>query len=710
MKESLDRLVEAFLLTDVGDLQGLKVLRHRLEELLPTVADPSGVLTLVDLGTTLDLLISGKAPDRDRSWASVEKGLLALQDSAGQAALGAPRRGPEPGGPGDPAVPAEEATAVSGTPSPDAPGGPVDREILEGFVVEAREHLDAAEAQLLSLETDPARVDAIHTVFRAFHTIKGAASCLDLGSMQDLSHETETLLDSARRGELVVAGATLDLVFEAVDAMKRLVADVETQLRTGTPGPADATLGSLILRIQKQATGPSGTGAGAPPAPPSVPASRWGDEAMSGDEALPSEVPAAVPAAEDKSSMKESVRVDADRLDHLVDLIGELVIAESMVSQSADLRGLATSGVLGKSMNQLDKITRELQEIGMSLRMVPVRPLFQKMARLSRDLSRKLAKPVEFVTSGEEIEIDKAIVNSVADALVHLLRNALDHGLERDAEERRRAGKPDTGRLELRAVHREGSIVIEVEDDGRGLDREAILAKGVEKGLVPPGELLSDDEIFKLIFLPGFSTATVVTEWSGRGVGLDVVRTSVEALRGRIEVQSRRGQGTIFRLRLPLTLAIIDGMVIRAGHERFIVPTVSITRLVRPEAAERGTAMGKGELLSLQDEVIPLFRLKNLLVIAGESDDVGSEVVVVVEDAGKRAGLIADEVLGQQQIVIKSLGLNLEGVPGISGGVILPDGQVGLILDVAALLNSARTTVEAGARFGGPIASERDAE
>jgi two-component system chemotaxis sensor kinase CheA len=320
--------------------------------------------------------------------------------------------------------------------------------------------------------------------------------------------------------------------------------------------------------------------------------------------------------------------------------------------------------------------------------MVPVRPLFQKMARLARDLSRKLSKPIEFVTSGEEIEIDKAIVNCMADALVHIIRNALDHGMEGNSDARLKAGKPVTGRIELRALHREGCIVIEVQDDGRGLDPEAILYKGIEKGIVRKGEGLPEQEIFKLIFLPGFSTAKVVTELSGRGVGLDVVRTSVEALRGRIEVQSKRGLGTTFRLRLPLTLAIIDGMVIRAGRERYVIPTLSITRLVRPEPGQRSTFMGRDEMLSLPDELVPLFRLGHLLDASEEDENTGSGVAVVVEDAGRRAALMADEVLGQQQIVIKSLGMNLEGVLGISGGVILPDGQVGLILDVNGLLAS----------------------
>jgi two-component system, chemotaxis family, sensor kinase CheA len=571
---------------------------------------------------------------------------------------------------------------------PAAPSWPrvFDPEILGGFIVEAREHLDAADVHLLALEHDASDAEALNTVFRAFHTIKGAAGCLDLGAMQALAHETETVLDLARRDGFDLAAA-MDSIFEAVDAMKRLADQAESYLKTGEAPPPDPDLESLLLRIRRTAfPGTTDPRAGQAPASP-LPSPGGADEDLLHAEDGP---PSSVPAPETRV-MKEHVRVDAERLDRLVDLIGELVIAESMVSQSPELRGPAAGGALGKSVGQLDKITRELQEMGMSLRMVPVRPLFQKMARLARDLSRKLGKPVEFAMSGEEIEIDKAIVNCVADALVHIVRNALDHGIEENAAERLEAGKPAGGRIELLACHREGSIVIEVRDDGRGLDPDAILAKAVEKGIVRKGDPLTEQEIFKLIFLAGFSTAKTVTEISGRGVGLDVVRTSVEALRGRIEVRSRRGHGTTFRMRLPLTLAIIDGMVIRSGGERYIVPTLSITRLVRPEPGQLAAALDRGEMLLLQDEVIPLFRLNRMLGVSAGAVAEGPGVAVVIEEGGVRAAVMADEVLGQQQIVIKNLGMDLERVKGISGAVILPDGQVGLILDVRGLLGRSAT-------------------
>lgn len=638
MNERFDRLCEAFILTEPGDDAGLKLLRYRLDEMMPSIDDARVAGLLTDIGDAVDRLRGGDT----QAWLDVSTGMQSLQELLG-------------GGHELPAVGLPEATSA---PAPKA----IDPDLLEGFVQEVRENVEAAEAELLAAESGSPREGAVHTIFRAFHTIKGAAGCLDFDAMSELAHETENLLELARKGELPLAGAATDLVYEAIDAMKRLASDVE---EGHGQTPADPLLQDLVHRLRERL-------------------SSRGD--------APSSVTMAA-APEEKPAAKEPVRVDAERLDRLVDLIGELVIAESMVSQSGELRGLAAGGTLGKSVSQLDKITRELQEMGMSLRMVPARPLFQKMARLVRDLSRKLDKRVELVTVGEEIEIDKAVVHCLTEALGHLLRNAMDHGLEA-TEERIKAGKPETGRLELRAFQREGSIVIEVEDDGRGLDRDAILAKAIEKGLIRKGEGMSEEDVFKLIFLPGFSTAKTVTELSGRGVGLDVVRSGVEALRGRVEVQSVRGQGTRFRLRLPLTMAIIDGMVIRSGGERFIVPTLSITRLVKPDEGQRSTSLGRAEMLSLQDELVPLFRLSRLLDVTTPVAAAAGEIAVVVEEGGRRAALLADEVLGQQQIVIKSLGLDLEGVSGISGGVILPDGQVGLILDVGGLL--AVTTATAG--------------
>ncbi len=389
-----------------------------------------------------------------------------------------------------------------------------------------------------------------------------------------------------------------------------------------------------------------------------------------------------------QSVVKEPAKVDADRLDRLVDLIGELVISESMVSQSNELSQMASPPLL-RQVGQLDKITRELQEIGTSLRMVPVRGTFQKMARLARDVAKKANKKVDFVTVGDDTELDKTVVDKIGDPLVHMVRNAVDHGIESDGAARVAKGKPEVGRVELRAFHKGGSIYIEIEDDGRGLNREAILAKAKERGLIHEGDTLSDREIFSLIFEPGFSTAKEITDVSGRGVGMDVVRRNIEALRGQIEIQSEDGYGSIFSIRLPLTLAIIDGMVVRVGQERYIIPTLSIVRSIRPEQANLFTVVKRGEMLSLQGELIPMFRMGTLFKIPGAITDPTQALVVVVEDEGKQAGILTDELLGEQQIVIKSLGESMQGIQGISGGAIMSDGRVGLIVDVGGLVRLA---------------------
>ncbi|MBN1594200.1 MAG: chemotaxis protein CheA, partial [Candidatus Coatesbacteria bacterium] len=381
------------------------------------------------------------------------------------------------------------------------------------------------------------------------------------------------------------------------------------------------------------------------------------------------------------SSIKEVVKVDAVRLDSLVDTIGELVIAEAMVCQSMDT-GERASADLTRSLSQLNKITRELQSMGMTLRMIPVKSTFQKMARLVRDLARKAGKEVDLALSGEDTELDKSVVDRIGDPLVHMVRNAVDHGIESDVQERRQKGKPDKAKIELRAFHKGGNIYIEIEDDGRGLDSEAILKKGIERGLVEEGEALGEREIFNLIFEPGFSTAKQITDVSGRGVGMDVVKRNITDLRGSVEITSIRGKGSIFSIRLPLTLAIIDGMLVRVGAERYIIPTLSVIGAVKPESDNVNTVLKQGRMLSFQNELIPLFPLENLLGIANAQRGADQGIVILVEDGGRKAGLIVDELLGLRQTVIKNMGELIGKVAGLSGATILSDGRVGLILDV----------------------------
>jgi two-component system chemotaxis sensor kinase CheA len=397
------------------------------------------------------------------------------------------------------------------------------------------------------------------------------------------------------------------------------------------------------------------------------------------------------PTAGPDKKVHESIRVDASRLDHLIETIGEMVIAQSMVQQSLD--GVKTNQSAGvqRKLDRLDKMTRELQEVGMSLRMVPIRATFQKMARLVRDLSRKSGKKVEFNMSGEHTELDKSLVDQIGDPLVHLIRNAVDHGIE-TPEERTASGKPATGQVALRAFHEGGNIFIEVEDDGGGLNRRAILNKARERGVIQDGEELSDEEVYNLIFRPGFSTNEEVTDISGRGVGMDVVKRNIEAMRGQVEVRSRPGEGSTFSIRLPLTLAIIDGMVIRVGEERYVLPTLSIEQSVRPKPREISSVLEQGRMLEFQGHEIPMYHLGELFGIPEAQSDCTRGLVVVVECEDREVGLVVDELLGQQQIVIKSLGGGLQEKPGLSGGAIMPDGKVALILDIAGLVMLAENT------------------
>jgi two-component system, chemotaxis family, sensor kinase CheA len=320
----------------------------------------------------------------------------------------------------------------------------------------------------------------------------------------------------------------------------------------------------------------------------------------------------------------------------------------------------------------------------MSMRMVTVARLFQKMARLVRDLSRKSGKLIEFETVGEETELDRNIVEELADPLMHMVRNAVDHGIE-TAEERLKTGKEAAARVRLKASHQSGQILIEVSDDGRGLDTERILRKAKDKGLLPEDAQPPESEIFNLIFQPGFSTAKSVTDVSGRGVGMDVVRKHIQKLRGRVEIQSMQGQGTKFLIKLPLTLAIIDGLVVGVGGERYIVPIYAVREMLRPVEEQITTVESRGEAVMVREHLLPLVRLHSLFGVTPRSTEPWESLLIVAEAEDKLFCVMVDELIGKQEVVIKSLGETFGNVPGIAGGAILGDGRVGLILDVTGL-------------------------
>jgi two-component system chemotaxis sensor kinase CheA len=378
------------------------------------------------------------------------------------------------------------------------------------------------------------------------------------------------------------------------------------------------------------------------------------------------------------------VKLETWKLDALVDLVGELVIAQSMVVQDPDVENIV-SRTLERSLRQLSRTTSELQRNAMSLRMVPIRGAFQKMTRLVRDISAQQHKQVHLVMDGEETELDRNIVEKLGDPLVHMIRNSVDHGIELP-DEREASGKPPLGTITLSASHQRGGIVIRIQDDGKGLDPQRILAKGIERGLVLPNAELTESEIFNLIFMPGFSTAEAVTDLSGRGVGMDVVRRNIEALRGKIEIQSLPGGGTTFTIILPLTLAIIDGLLVGVGSDRYIIPTMSVRESFRPQPGMVTTVHERGEVVSVRGRQTPILRLGKYLGTEGEVGEPEEGIVVVVESGEATRAILVDELIGKQEVVIKSLGETFSNQILLAGAAVMGDGRVAIILDVDTLV------------------------
>ena len=385
------------------------------------------------------------------------------------------------------------------------------------------------------------------------------------------------------------------------------------------------------------------------------------------------------------SSEGSSIRVGIDKVDALINMMGELVITQSMLSDIGEKFELSQLGRLRDGLVQLERATRELQESVMRIRMLPIASVFNRFPRLVHDLERKLDKRVRLELHGEHTELDKTVLEKIGDPLVHLVRNAIDHGLESPAQ-RKAAGKPETGTLKLNAYHEGGNIVVQISDDGAGLNHAAIVAKAQQRGLVAAGQELSDAEVAELIFQPGFSTAAQATDLSGRGVGMDVVRRNVRDLGGSVGVRSASGKGSTFTITLPLTLAIIDGLVTAVGSERYIVPLTSIVESLRLRADAVRHIAGGGEVFHFRDEYLPIMRLHRAFACSDAVTDIERGIVVVIEEDGRRVGLLVDDLLGQQQAVVKSLEAHYRRVQGISGATILSDGSVALIVDVGGVV------------------------
>lgn len=690
---TLDDALSLFVQLEPGDKAGLKELRQMLWQLAMSPAHAGAVRgILAGAIVTLDDPRMNRKASRTKCFGELREQMEAAAAAAAPA-IEAPAPAAAP-------APVSEAPTPAGheddeeAPRADAivVGEDADIGLLSDFVTESVEYLEASEAALLRLENDVDDGESINVIFRAFHTIKGTSAFLGLDPIAEFAHHAETLFSRMRDREVVCSGGYADLALRCVDVMKELIAGVRLAM-AGDRAPIPAAYDDVLqVLLDPEAAGVDAT---------SGTLSFGMDDAVVVD--LPSDVAPAQAAAgpkletarSPKGDAVEQVRVRTDRLDQLIEMVGELVIAQAMLTQDPTLKQSANVD-LARKVSHADKIVRELQDLSLGMRMVPLKGAFQKVARLVRDLAQKSGKLVEFVADGEDTEIDRHLVDLLTDPLVHMVRNAIDHGLE-FAAERVSAGKAATGTVRVSAFHAGGNVVVELRDDGRGLSRERIAKKAVSVGLIASDEGMSDADVYALIFAPGFSTAEKITDLSGRGVGMDVVKRNIESARGRVEIASTPGEGTVFTLRLPLTLAITDGMLIRVGTERYIVPTASITLSFRPEAGAISTYQGRAEMVLHRGQLLPVVRLHRLFDVSGAQEDPMQALLMIVGDGSHQVALLVDELLGQQQVVAKALGDGIGRVRGLAGGAILGDGRVGLILDLPEVVALARHGDEARA-------------
>ena len=613
-----------------------------------------------------------------------------------------------------PPVPVSWATAVAAkAPASAAAGGPhgaateraieedtpmamnidSDGDLLREFTNESQEHLQNIEQGVLVLEDNPKDRDTLNSIFRAFHTFKGGSGLLNLTPMNRTAHELENLLDLARQDKLEITSDVINLILEGGDVLKQFIDEMNEQLRGKKPtGPILVKTQDLIRRARACVT--AAPVMSQPPVSAAPEAETVSSPtvvaptatATSGPPAANATAAGSAPARNGNSGAGGGavVKVETYKLDSLVDLVGEMVIAQSMVQLDPEV-GRLNNQNLNRNMAQLGRITKELQRIAMSMRMVPIRPTFQKMNRLVRDVAAKQSKQVQLVLNGEDTELDRTIVDEISDPLVHMIRNAVDHGIE-TPDVRVAAGKPAEGTILLSAYHQGGNIVIQIKDDGAGLRKDKILKKAIEKGFIRRDEPLPDKEIFDLVFAPGFSTADQITDISGRGVGMDVVKRNIEKLRGKVEIESTVGKGSVFNIYLPLTLAIIDGLIINIGAQRFILPTLSVRESFRPTLEMISTVHERGEMVNVRGRLYPLLRLYEAFDITPHSKKIEEGIVIVIEAGQDVRCVLVDQLVGKQEVVIKSLGETFKANPAVAGAAIMGDGRVGLILDVNTLV------------------------
>lgn len=574
-------------------------------------------------------------------------------------------------------------------------------EMVERFVQEGDELLEASEQGLLAWEKEPDSPDYLPAIFRSIHSFKGNSGFFGYANLEKLSHQLENVLDFIKSGGSFATKAPFETLLQAVDGLREGMnalstsgsdvieeLDLYIEALKALPAPRlgevlvekgivdqptvnealqqqKKPLGDLLVEMGKTSTDEV-------------------EKALSSQGEL-KEAPKVKAKPKAKPIKKQDIRVDLEKLDSLINLIGELVIAENMLIHNPDLDGLELES-FNKAAQQMGKLVRELQEMAMIIRMIPVSGLFRRMIRLVHDLSVKSGKKVDLQLSGESTEVDKTVIETITDPLVHILRNSMDHGLE-PPEERIAAGKNETGTIRLNACHEEGEVWITLEDDGRGLNKDKILAKAIKNGLVDgDGSDLSDKVIYNMIFQPGFSTAEKITDISGRGVGMDVVKQNLEKIKGKVDVNSVPGKGTTIKLRIPLTLAIIDGMLVRVGDVKCIVPILSIKEAFRPQPDAITVTPDAEELVRVRENFFPVVRLHQLLDAEPDNTGLAEGILIVLEYQERSVCLLVDEIMGQQQTVIKGLSEYIGNVRGCSGCTILGNGEVSLILDVGNLV------------------------
>ncbi len=631
------------------------------------------------------------------------------------------------------AEPEVVADLAPSDPEPEAEASPVfpkikiTPEMHAKYMEEAEELLDFSEQDLLSALDGAAGEVDLAEALRCLHSFKGNSGFMGYTHLEKLTHKTESTLEKVVEGEIEADEKALTIFLAVVDALRKAVGELadggscdasalevlqvrlddfleHTNGQEGAPvvleTPAKKKSGFIPLAGMKKPT---------PAAPAEALATNPVVVEPVAEVAIPAPaakpVPVAKPAAATTAKgsgtkaasappakkASGSIRVDLAKLDSLMNLVGELVIAEAMVTRNPDLIGHEFEN-LEKASHHLRRITSDLQDVAMSVRMVPLSGTFKKMVRLVHDTGLKAGKKVNLELKGEDTEVDKTVIEMISDPLVHIVRNAIDHGLE-NPEERAATEKTESGTVTIEARHESGEVWITVSDDGKGMEREVILNKAIDKGLVDgDGSDLRDEDVFKMVFEPGFSTAAAVTEISGRGVGMDVVKKNIEKINGKVDIKSTFGKGSQFKMRIPLTMAIIEGMLVRVGKSTYNIPLLSIREAFRPTSSQVTVTPDGVEVVKLRDDMIPVVRMHNMYGIDPTFDQLEEGILVVVENDGFSAALFVDEILGQQQTVVKGLSDYVGSPHGVSGCTILGDGRISLILDVATILANTATS------------------